>query len=269
MGSNSAISWTTHTLNPWIGCSKVSPGCANCYAERDWDKRRGRVIWGPQGTRSKTKMLDSVAGWNAAAKKAGVRHRVFCASLADVFEDYTSAEGSKPLDAWRAELWPVIEKATNLDFLLLTKRPENIRRMVPPRWLAYPGRVMTRYAGQEEQAWPSHVWVGTSVENQETADQRIPHLLAVPAKVRFLSVEPMLGEVGVHWHRWIHWIICGSESGATRRPFDPAWARYLRDQAAEMGAAFFVKQLPSGGAKPLTDPATFPEDLRMQEVPHG
>lgn len=263
MGSNSAISWTTHTLNPWIGCSKVSPGCANCYAERDFGQggRRSRVVWGKDGTRSKTQTLKDVPKWDAAARAAGIRERVFCASLADVFEDYTAADGSKPLDAWRAELWPVIERATNLDFLLLTKRPENILRMVP--W---------------DFNWPAHVWVGTSVENQACADERIPHLLAVPAKVRFLSVEPMLGSVfllgGYEDHPsrtpvvdGIHWVIVGSESGKGARPFDLAWARSLRDQCKAAGVAFFVKQLPSGNTHPLTDPADFPADLRLQEVP--
>jgi protein gp37 len=287
MGANSAISWTTHTLNPWIGCAKVSAGCANCYAEALMDSRYKRVKWGKDGTRSKTRMLAEVPKWNAAAKKAGERHRVFCASLADVFEDFTAQDGSKPLDAWRAELWPVILACTNLDFLLLTKRPENVCRMMPHPFMP----TETHFDN-----WPAHVWLGTSVENQATADERIPHLLRTPAKVKFLSCEPLLGPVVLRmpdvaewpnaanqiangketcdWRYWmardngVSWVIAGTESGARHRDASLDWVRSLRDQCKQGGVPFFVKQLPSGGPKPLTDPADFPEDLRIQEVPN-
>lgn len=194
MGELSKIQWTTHTFNPWIGCDKVSAGCKNCYAEVETSSRvskaRGLPLWGPKAARHRTKTWGDPKRWNrkafearAGAEFRGVQYerpRVFCASLCDVFE------GRGDLDPWRAELWPLIEACDELDWMLLTKRPENILRMVPAVWL---------------KSLPSHVWIGTSVEDQDAADERIPHLLNVPARVRFLSMEPLLA--GVDLSTWI------------------------------------------------------------------
>lgn len=272
---NSKISWTHHTFNPWIGCTKVSDGCKNCYAESLMDKRYHKVKWGPQGTRRQTSAAywRQPLKWEKEATAQGWRYRVFCASLADVFEDRGE------LIPWRNDLFQVIEQTPHLDWLLLTKRPENIAKMTPLKWCV---------------KWPEHVWVGTSVENQEAADKRIPHLLGVPAKVRFLSCEPLLGPVdlrgfeypyqmgmtgltsghdwltGEEWQHssifgggnsWldaddkdeygkarIHWVICGGESGYGARPMHPEWARSLRDQCQATGVPFFFKQWASGPA---------------------
>ncbi len=247
MGSNSAIEWCDATFNPWWGCLKVSPGCANCYADT-LATRYGFTIWGPAATTERRLFGENhwqePLRWNAAAAKAGVRKRVFCASMADVFEDNPQVEEA------RFNLWRLIEATPMLDWLLLTKRPENIEELVPLRWV--------------DDVPQSNVWYGTSVENQEQADTRIPILLAVPAVVRFLSCEPLLGPVDLRPYLWeeagpawaglnvadpgIHWIITGGESGAKARHCDPAWVRSIRDQCQEVNAvvpgavAFFHKQ---------------------------
>lgn len=228
MGENSKIEWCHHTFNPWIGCTKVSDGCANCYAEEMMDHRYGRAQWGPGGTRVRTSDTNwkKPLLWDRAAAAAGERHRVFCASLADVFEDRPE------LETWRYDLFFLIEKTPHLDWLLLTKRPENVVESINPTMLALP-----------------NVWIGTSVENQEQADKRIPELLKIPAAVRFLSMEPLLGPVdlSLRWDRLefvpgIHWVIVGGESGRNARPMHPDWARGLRDQCQAAGVPFLMKQ---------------------------
>lgn len=238
MGKNSAIEWTHHTFNPWLGCAKVSPGCANCYAETLMDKRMGRVQWGVDGTRVRTSdaYWRQPLKWNREAWKIG-RRRVFCASLADVFEDRPE------LSPWRTDLFALINATPHLDWLLLTKRPENVIEMVV--WEA-PGCKL-----------PDNAWIGVSVENQEQADKRIPLLLTIPARVRFLSMEPLLGPVDLaeQGHGWlfvdelangkrtgIHWVIVGGESGPHARPMHPDWARAIRDQCQAAGVLFFFKQ---------------------------
>lgn len=246
MAENTKIEWADDTFNPWIGCTKVAPECKNCYAETRMDKRLKKVKWGPNGTRTVTSPAywNNLTGWNYKAMMAGVKRRVFCASLADVFEDW-QGELQGDLRDWRtmndvrAGLWERIEENQNLIFLLLTKRPENIRAMVPARWLT---------------AWPANVWTGTSAGCQETADNAIPHLLRVPGP-HFLSCEPMLGpvdltkpcddELGVPsdaLEMGIQWVIVGGESGPGARPMHPDWARGLRDQCVSAGVAFFFKQ---------------------------
>ncbi len=256
MGQNSAIEWTDHTLNFWWGCLKVSPGCEHCYAET-FSKRVGRNIWGPAQTteryRTKGPWKDCLK-WDRQAKQDGVRRNVFCQSMSDFFEDHPQ------VTTWREEAIGILERLTNLNIQLLTKRIENVRRMVPDSWL---------------KNWPPHIWIGTSVESQEWADKRIPELLRIPAAVRFLSVEPLLGPVdltkidyGSHnpYHRidalreWyydgniviekapineaatISWCIVGGESGPQARPMHPQWAREVRDQCLEAGVPFFFKQ---------------------------
>lgn len=233
MGETTKISWTDHTFNPWIGCTKVSAGCANCYAEA-LDGRWGHDSWGPGKPRRRTSASNwnEPIKWNAKAKAAGRRARVFCASLADVF-DAEAPEGALE------DLWTLIRLTPSLDWLLLTKRPERIRASLPKDWGAgYP-----------------NVWLGTSVENQAAADERIPVLLGVPARVRFLSCEPLLGPVSIQEAHTrvegglgIHWAIVGGESGPGFRPMSPVWARNLRDECGRLGVAFFYKQ--DGGLRP-------------------
>ena len=159
MAENSAIEWTDHSFNPWIGCTRVSPGCVHCYAETLADKRHGWVAWGPKGNRKRTAPANwrKPLTWNRRAEREGVRYRVFCASLADVFDPHPSIP-----QEWRAELWALIQETPSLDWQLLTKRPENVMRMVPALW---------------QVEFPPNVWIGTSVEDQERADERIPELV--------------------------------------------------------------------------------------------
>lgn len=224
MAKNSSIEWTHHTFNPWWGCVKVSPACTHCYAET-WAKRVGQKLWGP---RSKRRFFSdehwrAPVKWNAEAEVLGARHRVFCASMADVFEDRPE------LASHRARLFRLIESTPHLDWLLLTKRPEHA-----------PG--LARRAGWSG-AWPRNVWAGTTVENQEYAAERIPHLLEIPAKVRFLSCEPLLGPVDLGgWISSLDWVIAGGESGGKSRPMAPEWPRGIRDQCVAAGIAFHFKQ---------------------------
>lgn len=249
---DSKIEWTHHTFNPWWGCQRVSPGCEHCYAEA-LAKRTGRVQWGPGQARvgASEKMWREPLKWNAAAQAAGERHRVFCASMADVFEDLPEIV---PL---RARLFALVRETTALDWLLLTKRPENAHRLWnQAQYDSFNG------ADSLGQTWEPHVWLGTTVEDQRRADERIPHLLRVPARVRFLSCEPLLGPVefrrcgcGLTWREavargslGVDWVICGGESGPGARPMNAAWAQSLRDQCASAGVPFFFKQWGEHGA---------------------
>jgi protein gp37 len=175
---NSKIEWTDHTFNPWWGCQRVSPGCEHCYAET-LARRYNFKVWGPAKTTSRRMMSNNYwkqpLKWNKAAKAAGVRPRVFCASMADVFEDHPE------LHEPRIRLFDLMDECQHLDWLLLTKRPENVRDML--------------LAAARPPGFPRRVWIGTSVEDQRRADERIPHLLNIPARVRFLSCEPLLGPV--------------------------------------------------------------------------
>jgi protein gp37 len=224
MTANTAIQWTTHTFNPWWGCTKVSDGCKFCYAE-SLDHRYGGNHWGPQAARK----LRAEAGWREPlrwdqdAARHGDRARVFCASMADVFEDNPQVEDA------RTRLWALIEQTPHLDWLLLTKRPENIAALLPPAWRQDPR---------------PHVWLGTSAENQAQAERRIPHLLTVPAAVHFLSCEPLLGPLDLRSYLGcgVDWVITGGESGPQARPAQPAWFRTIRDDCLRHGIAFFHKQ---------------------------
>jgi protein gp37 len=229
MGENSKIEWTDHTFNPWIGCTKVSTGCKFCYAETLMDTRYGRAKWGTNGTRVRTSAANwkQPLKWNRQAEKDGVRRRVFCASLADVFEDRAE------LVEWRTDLFKLIDATPHLDWLLLTKRPENIKRM----WREI-----------NDRGWLDdrrhNVWLGTSVEDQATADERIPILAGTNGlcDVRFLSMEPLLGPVELSQVDPSWWVIVGGESGANARPMHPDWVRSIRDQCFERGCHFFFKQ---------------------------
>lgn len=253
MAENSKIEWTTHTFNPWIGCQKVSPGCDNCYAEAMMDHRYGRVKWGPHGERVRT----SDANWRKPrqwAKAAnGSRPRVFCASLADVFDNQVPPE-------WRADLFALISETPELDWLLLTKRPENISKMWPP--LPGPWR---------------NVWLGTTCEDQERADRRVRLLQEMRDRVPvlFLSCEPLIGPIDLERGGWalhrpirspqgkqyhgLDWIIVGGETGRSPRHMEPSWARKILDDCRGGGVAFFMKQMTS--KKPI------PADLMVRQFP--
>lgn len=221
MGQQSAIEWTDHTFNPWWGCTKVSPGCTHCYAET-WSHRYGHDVWGlnkPRRTFGEQHWKEPLK-WNRAAIEQGRRMRVFCSSMADVFEDNRSVEPE------RMKLWTLITETPMLDWLLLTKRPENMMRYTP--WT---------------DIWPANVWAMTSVETQEEAVKRIPLLAQIPSVVRGLSVEPLLGSVNLEpWLDTIQWVIVGGESGRDARPMNPAWVLRIRDQCAAAHIPFFFKQ---------------------------
>lgn len=249
MAANSKIEWTHHTFNPWSGCTKVSPGCANCYAANAMPSARRFAVWGDGEERKPASEAywRQPLKWDRDAAEAGERRRVFCASMADVFEDRAD------LDDQRVRLFNLICSTPNLDWLLLTKRPENMVRW----WRAQQDEA--KRAGAEAW-WPGNAWAGTSVENQQAADERIPWLLQVPARVRFLSMEPLLGPVQLgikgpdgHFdffehglgHRrrgWIDWVIVGGESGHRARPMSLSWARGVRDQCRAAGVPFLFKQ---------------------------
>jgi protein gp37 len=223
MAKDSGIEWTHHTFNPWWGCVKLSPACAHCYAET-WAKRVGMDLWGGDANRRffSDHHWREPLRWNAEAERLGVRARVFCASMADVFEP------RKDLDPWRERLWALIERTTNLDWLLLTKRPGQLKHV-------YPWAKCAR----------DNVWLGTTAENQRWADRRIDRLLSVEAKVRFLSCEPLLSAIDLS--RWlkppqITWVIAGGESGGQARPTHPNWIRALRDQCRTVSVPFHFKQ---------------------------
>jgi protein gp37 len=244
MAENSKIEWTDHTFNPWTGCTKVSPGCDHCYAE-GWAKRSGTVQWGDSPRRRTTDANWRLPlKWNAQAEREGRRFRVFCASLADVFDNQVPPE-------WRVDLFRLIEATPQLDWLLLTKRIGNARSM---------SQVAMGAIGCMHKPLPSNVWLGATVVNQEEADRDIPKLLATPARVRFLSMEPLLGPVDLITRyirlpmgggplfgerplvKKLHWVIVGGESGPGARPMHPDWARSLRDQCAAASVPFLFKQ---------------------------
>lgn len=227
MAENSKIEWTTHTFNGWEGCQKVGPGCDNCYAEARNLRFSGGTNWGPGAPRRRTGAANwaKPIRWNREAKAAGIRPRVFCASLADVFDNAVDPQ-------WRTDLFHLIHQTPHLDWLLLTKRPGNIEKMLP----SY---------SHTQRMWPN-VWLGCTVVNQEEADRDARKLWRIPAKVRFLSIEPMLGPIFLDFafmpYGAINWVICGGESGPHARPMHPDWARSLRDQCQAAGVPFLFKQ---------------------------
>jgi protein gp37 len=258
----SKIGWCHWTVNLWWGCNfatmddgSLSEECRHCYA---WMMSRifskGKATWGPKGNRwiRHEAARRDLYKLDKKAHTKGVRERVFINSMSDTFEDRDD------LNEARSFLWDACKFVTNLDILLLTKRPQNVNRMVPQEWL---------------KNWPAHVWIGTSAGNQKSADERLPFLIDIPAKVRFVSAEPLLEKVeidpiffgGFHPAK-IHWIIVGGESGGKARPMENDWARWLRDDCKRHGAAFYMKQL--GGVRDhraaIED---LPEDLRIREFP--
>lgn len=289
MSENSKIEWTDHTFNPWEGCQKVGPGCDHCYAEtRNARFGGGQAInWGPGAPRRRTSPANwrKPLAWNAQHEKFfakhGRRQRVFCASLADVFDNAVDP-------VWRADLFGLIECTPNLDWLLLTKRIGNVQQMVE--------------AATCLSSLPDNVWLGATICNQAEADRDIPKLLTTPARVHFLSMEPLLGPVniadipdpsggicikplsGIRWLSGtgtrcgsypvaspkIDWVIAGGESGPGARPMHPDWARNLRDQCAAAGVPFLFKQwgewAPHIGA---VDGWSIPDSPEASRYPHS
>lgn len=305
MGKETGIEWCDHTFNPWRGCTKVSPGCQHCYAET-LSKRNPAVLgeWGPDGKRAiaAESYWRLPVSWDAEAAHSGIRRRVFCASLADVFED---RDDLRPA---RLRLLGLIENTPSLDWLLLTKRPQNVLRVLGT---AANDAAEHRLYGIHDtlQYWldnapPDNVWMGASVEDQQRAEDRVPALLRVPANVRFLSCEPLLGAVNLG--QWLsahddrcdpertcsgcnpyrgelHWVIIGGESGRLARLCHVEWAESLVCQCKVAGVAVFVKQLGSSavtwprdahGPNPLMlgdkkggDLTEWPAALRVREFP--
>ena len=285
MAEESKIEWTDATFSSWIGCSRVSPACDFCYAEEQNNFRKWNGgVWGP-GTKRKV-MSDHYWKqpliWEQKAALTGKTVKVFSSSLADVF-DSESPPGQ------RERLFALIKATPHLFWLLLTKRPHLIGRMLPADW----GR----------DGYPN-VALGTTVEAQKYVQTRLDYLLGNPARVYFVSAEPLLeaidltkvdlrkpGDRGPEIYGnylsgkatsipdlpgRVSWLICGGESGGQARPFDVAWARSLRDQCKASGSAFFMKQL---GAKPVAGGVAFkagrkgdrledlPDDLRIRQFP--
>jgi protein gp37 len=234
MGERSKIEWTDSTFNPWVGCTKIArakgaaSACDFCYAEK-WAKRSGQVAWGNHPRRRTTEAYwRHPFTWNSGARlfqiEHGRRQRVFCASLADVFDNQVDP-------AWRADLFELIRECNELDWQLLTKRPQNIRKMLPTDW---------------GEGYPN-VWLGTTTEDAHAYKQRASFLLKVPAAIRFVSYEPAIGPLGRLDidGRSPDWVIIGGESGVRSdrvRLTNPQWARDVVAECHRVGAAPFLKQ---------------------------
>lgn len=257
MAEDTKISWADSTANLWTGCQKVSPGCDHCYAEALMDGRFGKVKWGPHGVRVRV-----AQGWNdlrkwerqAAANggidpKLGRRRRVFINSLADFFDSHRTVP-------WRGEAWALFRECPSLDIMLLTKRPQNIKSNLPDDW----GR-----------GW-DNIWIGTTVENQTEADRRLPILAMVPAAIRWVSFEPLIGPVIVpddFWSR-IHWGIVGGESGEGARSMKDEWALDLMAAGRAHGVAMHFKQQSQADyPKTFKNFDDFPPALKVREHPHA
>jgi len=248
VGENTKIEWSDHTWNPWIGCQHVSPGCDHCYAEAQNKYRKWTAggNWGPKAERRRTSEANwrKPLRWNANGERFEREHghhqRVFCASLCDVFDNQVPEQ-------WRHDLFRLIRTTLRLDWQLLTKRPQNIVKMLPADW-------GDGYA---------NVWLGTTTEDQKRYERRWPILARIPAAVRFVSYEPALGPLTPIASNGVlpDWIICGGESGPGARMMSPSWARCIRDHCHDLGVHFFMKQMT--GKKPI------PADLLVRQFPMG
>lgn len=238
MGKTTGIAWTNATWNPWQGCTKVSEGCRNCYMYRE----KGRYGQDPKTVvRSKPATFNAPLKWNLPEGS-----RIFVCSWSDFFH--------KDADPWRAEAWQIIQELSNYDFLIPTKRPERIRECLPPNW----------HDGYH------NVWLGVSIENQKTADERIPILKEIPAAVHWISAEPLLERIAIGGYLFLNdkidWVVVGGESGPNCRLMDIEWARLIRKDCKFCGKAFFLKQL-GGWPNTRHELTDFPEDLRVREFP--
>lgn len=246
MAEQTGISWCHHTFNAWVGCTKVSPGCKFCYAETmnkffKWN----RAGWGPGAPRKRTSdaLWRQPLAWNLKAAKAGERRRVFVNSLSDVCDDHPSIQRQ-----WRDDLISLVRRCESLDFLFLTKRPENLVLFYEPL---------------------PNLWAGTTVENQNHV-WRISELETFGAPVHFLSCEPLLGPVNLDiLGSSADWVIVGGESGPNARPFDSRWAEQIRQECAYAGVKFYFKQ--HGGNRKID--GVYGGDLldgvRYHELPGG
>lgn len=316
MGENSNIEWTDHTFNPWIGCAHVSPGCENCYAENNTyfvniQRSKGKELWGVNAPRhiASEQMWRKPFAWNAAAAEVDERHRVFCASLADVFEDRPD------LRVPRARLLGTIALTPHLDWLLLTKRPEGVMRLVEAvaRDLhSDPNRSRTQERRRDDAAYnladrwvdgkaPANVWIGATGEDCRRVLDRAEALDKIPARVKFMSAEPLLEDIapaletvlGIEWEEpseideaiaimegkdppfgsWVRrfpsqldWIIFGGESGVNARPCDIEWIRRGVDVCRGAHATPFVKQL---GSKVHSTAVSWPNKLPTKHKKGG
>jgi protein gp37 len=266
MGQGTAIAWAHDTFNPWIGCTNVGPGCDHCYAET-LDKNRfsktlkpAVIHWGPGAPRHHTSVATwkQPRIWNREAAASGEQRRVFCASLADVFDNEVP-------QSWRIELFDLIEETPHLTWLLLTKRIGNVPRMLKTHdWCL----------GHK------NVWIGMTVVTEEELERDAGKLLDIPAHVRWLSIEPQLESIDLGPlldTESIHWVVTGGESGAGARPYDLRWAQRVVWDCRVAGVAPFVKQL---GANPVAfgspyalkdraggNPEEWPADIRVREFP--
>ena len=262
MAENTKIEWADATVNHWAGCTKVSPACDNCYAER-MAGRLWKVQWGAGAARRQfISARDMLEALDRKAQRIGKKLRVFHNSLSDMFDNEVP-------DGWRMDAFKIMADTPNLQHLVLTKRIGNVRHYTQHDGLAF------------DLMGDGSVWLGVTVVNQEEADRDIPKLLAVPAAKRFLSIEPMLGPVDLNYVRqriqaqrsqlaraingetWLDWVIVGSESGPGARPIHPDWARSIRDQCAAAGVPFLFKQW--GEWRPMThaDLTTLPASTPM------
>lgn len=287
---DTTIEWTDKTWNPVTGCTKVSQGCKNCYAE-SIANRMWELQYKPNADGTPRKFTDVRCHEDRLNQPFSWRkpQMVFVNSMSDLFHEDVP-------DEFIDQVFGVMALTPRHTYQVLTKRPERMTAYfadMPYRFQLVEMEAdmfLQREAGVgtflNTKDWPlPNVWLGTSVEDQANADKRIPYLLDTPAHVRFLSVEPMLGPVDLspdrspypsgHWLRFgehspygvrpIHWVIVGGESGRGARRFDPDWARSIRDQCAAAGVAFFMKQL--GGFRPGTKLESLPEDLRVRQFP--
>ncbi len=250
MAENSNIAWCDHTFNPVVGCTKVSAACDHCYAAEYAKRYEPLVTWGGPGQkavhrRTAESNWRKPLSWNKRAKNPEFgerRPRVFCASLADVFDKDWDPQV-------RADLWDLIGATPALDWLLLTKRPQNIADMLPGDW---------------DGGW-DNVWLGTTAENQQEYDRRKKHLLAVPARVHFFSCEPLLGSIDLGEGPHGDWYIVGGESGANFRPMSMGAVEQLRFQCSNRNIAFFFKQ--DSSVKPGSKGRASPELMACRAFP--
>ena len=233
MAENSAIEWTHHTMNFWVGCTALSPACDHCYAE-SWAKRTGHSkLWSGERRRTSATLWQQPTKWDRRCATAGIRERVFTNSLADFLDNQVPSR-------WRDDAWHRIDQTPHLDWMILSKRPENALKMLPTEAIGAPAW---------DGGWPN-VWIGATVEDR-ARKRRIDVLREIPARVRFLSIEPLLEDLGAIDLSGISLVIVGGESGPGARPMHPAWVRSIRDQCAADGVAFFFKQW--GEWAPLLD----------------
>jgi protein gp37 len=236
MSDKTAIAWTQHTWNPWVGCTKISPGCTNCYmftAQERYGRDPRRV--------QLTKTWGHPLRWQKAAAAADVVELVFTCSWSDWFH--------ADADAWRAKAWQLVRLCPNLIFQILTKRHERLRDHLPPDW---------------GQGYPN-VWLGVSVEDRRYGLPRMDALRTIPAGVRFLSIEPLLEDLGQVDLTGIDWVIVGGESGPGWRPMEHAWALSLLEQCRAAGVPFFFKQ----SAAPRTEMGIELDGQVVREYPKG